>query len=292
MRGSSSMKMSLKGKHVLVTGSSMGIGRGLSECFAREGADLVLSDLPAQRVRLEAWSEELKRRYGIRTWTFYGDLTEPDGPETLHREVLQGIPDIHVLVNNAGICWFGKFADMPLDRLETMIRLNCTAYAKMSRLFLPAMIERDEGGILNVSSVSAFQPIPTLGLYAATKAFTQSLTEAIRAELPSGSRVVVSTLNPPFTRTRLIEDAGVPSDYIPIRMSFMGVDEVTSAGVDAFLRGKERFVPGIHNKLVYLVFSKIMPHGIMSRASRILTKRLSDVLPLPVVTFLSARMKK
>lgn len=284
--------MSLKGKNVLVTGSSMGIGQGLSECFAREGANLVLSDLPAQRERLEAWSGELKRTYGIRTWTFFGDLTEPDGPERLHGEVLQGVPEVHVLVNNAGVCWFGRFTDMPLDRLETMIRLNCTAYAKMSRLFLPAMVERDEGGILNVSSVSAFQPVPTLALYAATKAFTQSLTEAIRAELPKGSRVAVSTLNPPFTRTRLIEDAGVPSDYIPIRMSFMDVDEVTSSGVRAFMRGKERHVPGIHNRLVYLVFSKFTPHGIMNWVSRILTRRLSDFLPLPVVTFLSARMKK
>ena len=273
------MKMSLKGKYVLVTGSSMGIGQGLSECFAREGANLVLSDHPAQRDRLEAWSEELKRRYGLKSRTFYGDLTEPDGPEKLHEKVFQDIPEIHVLVNNAGVCWFGSFSEMPLEKMNTMILLNSMAYAKMSRLFLPAMLERDEGGILNVSSVSAFQPVPTLALYAATKAFTQSLTEAIRAELPSGSRVMVSTLNPPFTRTRLIEDAGVPSDYIPVRMSFMDVDEVTSVGVRAFLAGKERHVPGIHNKLVYLVFSKIMPHGLLNRISRMLTRRLSDYLP-------------
>jgi len=129
-------------------------------------------------------------------------------------------PKIHVLVNNAGICWFGKFSEMPLEKLNTMILLNGMAYAKMSRLFLPAMIERGEGGILNISSVSAFQPVPTLGLYAATKALTQSLTEAIRAELPKGSKVVVSTLNPPFTRTHLIEDAGVPIDYIPVKPPF------------------------------------------------------------------------
>ncbi|HOD72433.1 MAG TPA: SDR family NAD(P)-dependent oxidoreductase [Deltaproteobacteria bacterium] len=286
------MRLHVEGKNVLVTGAALGIGRGLAGCFARHGANLVLVDLPGQRDTLEACAKELECTHGLRTWTFCVDLTDPDGPERLHAQVSDVVPGVHVLVNNAGICWFGRFADMPPDRLNTMILLNCTAYAKMSRLFLPAMIERDGGGILNVSSVSAFQPVPTLGLYAATKAFTQSLTEAVRAELPSGSHVVVSTLNPPFTRTRLIEDAGVPSDYIPVRMSFMDVDEVTSSGVKAFLRGKERYVPGILNKLVYLVFSKVMPHSLLNRVSRILTRRLSDFLPLPVATFLSGGMKK
>jgi hypothetical protein len=173
-----------------------------------------------------------------------------------------------------------------------MILLNCVAYAKMSRLFLPAMIERAEGGILNISSVSAFQPVPTLGLYASTKALTQSLTEAIRAELPAGCRVVVSTLNPPFTRTHLIEDAGVPSDYIPMMMSFMGVEEVTSEGVKAFMQGKERYVPGLHNRIFYLGFSKFMPHSILNWFSRLLTRRLSDYIPVPVMALFKGLKSK
>jgi len=283
------MRLHVAGKNVLVTGSAMGIGKGLSECFARQGANLVLADLEAQRGRLDAWAQELERTYGVRTWTFSVDLTEPDGPERLHAQVSETVPGVHVRVNNAGICWFGTFQDMPLERLYTMILLNCTAYAKMSRLFLPAMVELGEGGILNVSSVSAFQPVPRLGLYAATKAFTQSLTEAIQAELPKGSRVVVSTLNPPFTKTHLIEDAGVPLDYIPVRMSFMDVDEVTSSGVRAFMQGKGRYVPGIQNKFVFLVFSKFMPHSLLSRASRVLTMRLSDILPPRLAMILAGK---
>ena len=249
------MKVHIKGRNVLVTGSSMGIGKGLSECFAKEGANLVLADHPGQHERLEEWAAELGSTYRIKTWTFYADLTEYDGPEQLYKQIVQIVPEVHVLVNNAGICWFGKFSEMPMEKLSTMILLNGMAYAKMSRLFLPAMIERGEGGILNISSVSAFQPVPTLGLYAATKALTQSLTEAIRAELPKGSKVAVSTLNPPFTRTHLIEDAGVPLDYIPVKMSFMSVDEVTSSGIKAFMRGKERYVPGLFNRILYLGMS-------------------------------------
>jgi len=270
-----------KGKNVLVTGSAMGIGRGLSECFAREGANLILSDLEGQRQGLEEWAHELENTYQIRTWTFCVDLTDPDGPERLYESVSKEVVDTHILVNNAGICWFGCYKDMPHDRLQNMILLNCMAYAKLCRLFLPAMIERNEGGILNVSSVSAFQPVPTLGLYAATKAFTQSLSEALRGELPAGSRVVISTLNPPFTRTRLIEDAGVPSDYIPIMMSFMSVSDVTASGVKAFRKNRERFVPGLLNRILYLVVVRFLPHRLLVFSSRILTRRLSDLLPRP-----------
>jgi uncharacterized protein len=278
------MKMSLKGKNVLVTGSSMGIGKGLSECFARQGANLVLADLECRKEQLEAWAEELRRGYGIRTWTFCGDLTDLDGPEKLHDEVMKAVPEVHVLVNNAGVCWFGRFSKMPLERMNTMVMLNCMAYAKMSRLFLPAMIRRNEGGILNISSVSAFQPVPTLGLYAATKAFTQSFTEAMRAELPKGSRVVISTLNPPFTRTHLIQDAGVPQDYIPMMMSFMGVEEVVTSGVKAFGKGKGRFVPGLHNRIFYLGIVKLIPHGLLIALSRIITLRLSSFIPASVLS--------
>jgi short-subunit dehydrogenase len=275
-----------RGKNVLVTGSAMGIGSGLSECFAREGANLILVDLPDQKENLEKRAADLERKYGIRTRTFYMDLTGSDGPERLHEQVMQEAGEVHVLVNNAGVCWFGRYSEMPLERLSGMVLLNCLAYAKMTRLFLPAMIGRNEGGVLNVSSVSAFQPVPTLGLYAATKAFTQSLTEAVRSELPQGSRVVVSTLNPPFTRTHLVEDAGVPSDYIPIKMSFMNVEEVTTAGVEAFRKGKERFVPGLHNRIFYLGITKFMPHSLLVFFSRILTKRLSDFIPRPIMALL------
>ena len=281
------MALILKGKNVLVTGSAMGIGRGLSECFARQGANIVLVDLPAQKKNLESWAAELQNTFQIKTWTFYTDLTGSDGPERLHENIMQQVSEVHVLVNNAGVCWFGRYSEMPLERLSGMILLNCLAYAKMIRLFLPAMIKRNNGGVLNISSVSAFQPVPTLGLYAATKAFTQSLTEAVRAELPAGSKVTVSTLNPPFTRTHLIDDAGVPSDYIPIKMSFMGIEEVVSSGVKAFIRGKERYVPGLHNRILYLGLSRLIPHRLSNKLSRLLTRPLSDFVPAMLASFFS-----
>lgn len=270
------MKLNLKGRNVLVTGAAMGIGRGLSECFAGEGANVILVDLPSQKKNLEDWAAELQKRFKIKTWTFYGDLTASDGPEKLYEQISRQVKEVHVLVNNAGVCWFGKYAEMPMERLSGMIHLNCLAYAKMTRLFLPAMIKRNEGGIYNISSVAAFNPTPILSLYGATKAFTQSLTEALRAELPPGSKVTISTLNPPFTRTHLIDDAGVPSDYIPIKMSFMEVGEVTSTGVKAFIKGKDRYVPGFSNQMFYLGIAKLIPRGLQNKIAGMLGRGSSD----------------
>ncbi len=286
------MSLDFNGKTVLITGSAMGIGKGLSACFAQEGAHLVLADLPSQRERLETWALQLRTSYGIKCWTFYVDLTDTDGPERLYAEVKECVGDVHTLVNNAGICWFGNFDDMPEDRAERMILLNCLAYAKLSRLVLPAMIERDCGAILNLSSISAFQPVAKMALYAATKAFTQSFSEAIRCELPLGSRVKVSTLNPPFTRTALIGDAGVPLDFVPLLTSFMDVDEVARTGFHAFKKGKVRCVPGMFNKFMYLFVVKYVPDRILSALTWVVCKRLSDLVPDPVMKVLSKFQKQ
>lgn len=273
------MSLNFSGKTTLITGAAMGIGKGLSECFARQGANLALADLPAQHESLKQWAEHLSRSYGVNTWAFPVDLTETEGPESLYHEVASRAGDIGVLVNNAGLCWFGGFADMPLDRIEKMILLNCLAYAKLSRLCLPSMIERDDGAILNLSSISAFQPVPMMAAYAATKAFTQSLSEAVRSEVPPRSRVAVCTLNPPFTRTALIHDAGVPRDFIPLLTSFMDVEEVAVSGVNAFRKGKIRFVPGLFNKVMYLFVVRYLPRNLLSALTWVLCHRLSDLGP-------------
>jgi short-subunit dehydrogenase len=278
------MKLNFTGKTVLITGASMGIGRGLSRRFAEDGANLALTDLSSEDENLKSLAEELSSSYGIKTWTFTADLTDPEGPETLHREVIERTGDIFGLVNNAGICWWGPFADMPFeDRLERMILLNCMAYSKLSYLVLPSMIEKNEGGILNVSSVAAFQPLANMALYAATKAFTQSLSESLLYELPRKSNIVVSTLNPSFTKTRLLKDACMPGDFIPFLVSLKEVDAVTRAGYRAFKKGKMHYVVGWQNKYFHLFFPRLLPRRAVNWTSWFLCHRWSDI-PLPKIS--------
>ena len=272
------MRLDMTGKKVLITGASMGIGQGLCRCFARDKAHLFLTDLPSQKELLLRCASELEAAHGIRTWTFTVDLTDPKGPETLFHEATANTGGIDVLVNNAGICSYAKFDEMATDRLEKMVLLNCLGYAKLMRLILPSMIERDSGAILNVSSVSAFQPLPALALYAATKAFTQSLTEGVSGDLPWKSKVKVATLNPPFTRTALINDAAVPEDFIPFTISFKTVDEVVEMGYQAFKSGKLFYVPGWQNKVLHLGIMKLLPRRAVNLICSLAMKRWSDYL--------------
>ncbi|HNS91163.1 MAG TPA: SDR family NAD(P)-dependent oxidoreductase [Deltaproteobacteria bacterium] len=270
------MKLDFTEKTVLVTGASMGIGRGLAGSFARDGANLALTDLPARKAELDAFADELERAHGIRTWRFSADLTEPDGPERLHDEVVMVAGPVQVLVNNAGICSYGCFADMDLARMEKIVALNCIGYMKLMRLVLPSMMDKDDGAILNVSSVSAFQPLPSLAVYAATKAFTLSLSEAVTGELPWRSKIVVATMNPPFTRTALINDAGIPRDFIPFTISFKTIDEVVEQGYRAFKQGKLCTVPGWQNRALHLVMVRLLPRKAVSLVGRLTMRRWSD----------------
>lgn len=272
------MKLDFTGKTVLITGASMGIGRGLAGCFARDGANLALTDLPARRDELDAFADELELIHGIRTWRFLVDLTEPDGPERLHDDVVRVAGPVQVLVNNAGICGYGPFASMDPGRIEKMVMLNCMGYMKLMRLVLPAMISGNQGAILNVSSVSAFQPLPSLAVYAATKAFTQSLSEAITGELPWRSKIVVATLNPPFTRTALINHAGLPDDFIPFTISFKTIEEVVEQGYQAFKRGRLCTVPGWQNRALHLGIVRLLPRRAVSLVGRLTMRRWSDYL--------------
>ena len=274
------MKLDFKAKKVLITGASMGIGRGLSKCFAKDGAHLFLTDLPSRQDQLIQWASELGKDHGIRTWTSVVDLTVKKGPETLYEEVMSKVGGVDVLVNNAGICCYGKYAEIPADRLENMVLLNCLGYAKLMRLFLPSMVDRDSGAILNISSVAAFQPLPSLALYAATKAFTQSLTEGIYGDLPWVSKVRVATLNPPFTRTALINDAGVPEDFIPFTISFKTIDEVVESGYKAFKDGRLFYVPGWQNKALHLFIIKLLPRRAANLMGRLTMKRWSDYVKI------------
>jgi len=253
------VKYELRGKNVLITGASSGIGRELSECFAREGSNLLLGCHPSEGDILAKWASELQERYAVEAATFPIDLAEEKGPEDFYQRVKQSIDRIDVLVNNAGILLYGNFNEIPLERQELLVQLNLVAYFKLMRLFLPQMVEAREGRILNVVSTAAFQPTVHHATYGASKAFVQSLSEAVNQEI-KGTGVKVFTLNPSYTNTPLLKGGGFPERIWWYKISGLGDPAVIARkGIEAFKGEKEVYIPGLINWFVHSVLIRFVP---------------------------------
>ena len=165
----------------LITGASGGIGLELAGIFAERGFDLIVV---ARRVaELEALAERCRRDHGVRVHVRPSDLLELDAPSKLAQQLHDDGLEVDVLVNNAGLMDMGGFAQIDVDRHERLLQLNVVVLTSLTWRILPTMIERGHGRILNVSSASAFQPVPSLALYAASKAFVLSLSESLSAEV-------------------------------------------------------------------------------------------------------------
>ncbi len=250
---------SVKGRNVLITGASSGIGKALSENFARLGAHLFLGCHPSEADILSGWAENLEKTYGIRTWTFPIDLAADNGPGDLREAVIKTGQIIHVLVNNAGIIAYGDFHNLSLEKQEKIIRINLLAYFRLMHLFVNEMVAKGEGMILNVSSVSAFQPCAYHAVYGASKAFIQSLSEAVNQEL-KGTGVSVYTFNPSFTDTPMLKGKDFPERLWWFSISGLSSPEVIARkGVKAFLKGKSVYIPGARNWFIHFVLLRFVP---------------------------------
>jgi uncharacterized protein len=249
----------------LITGASSGIGAELAREFAARGHALVLT--ARRRDRIEALAVELGGRYGIETATLGFDLEDPAAPEALIAALDERGVALHTLVNNAGFGLRGKFAALPYREQAAMVELNVAALAKLSRLVLPGLLERRQGGILNVASTAAFQAGPNMALYYATKAFVVSLSEALHEEAkPFG--VTVTALCPGPTATEFASRADLQMSRM-FKFGAMGAPAVARAGIAGYLAGRAIVIPGLANRLGAWG-SKLAP--------RILTRRIAGRL--------------
>jgi uncharacterized protein len=239
----------------LVTGASSGIGEVLALCFAEAGYDLVLVARSADK--LKALALQIKSDYGTNAHVAAADLAVPGAAAalaaSLKRKRLQ--PDI--LVNCAGVLSQGAFEGMSAQTHQQMIDLNISGLTAMISAFLPAMRERAalgvEGRILNVASIAAFQPIPMLATYAASKAYVLSLTESLSEEL-KGSGVTVTALCPGMTATAMLSNAASANEKVSSIPSFMvgNVNDVARQGFEACMRGDVICIPGVMNQAAML----------------------------------------
>lgn len=247
----------LTGKYVLITGASSGIGKALSRCFAAEGAHCVLNALPSEADALGEWSAELCGRYGVQTWAIPVDLSEPQGPRRLYEATTTRVPHLDILVNNAGIMVYGLFHEIPVERMDKLMQVNSRAYLWLMRLVLPDMIRRGQGRILNVSSVSAFQPTAHHAVYGASKSFVQNLSEAVRQDL-RGTGIVVCTLNPSYTDTPMLHAADFPKKLRWYAVSGLSdPDRIAEKGVQALIKGKPVYIPGLRNRIVHSLVPRL-----------------------------------
>ena len=237
-----------EGKTALITGASSGIGLELARVFASHAFDLVL--VARTETALHTLADEITEECGVRAHVVPMDLLAPDAPRRLFDEVAsRGIP-IEVLVNNAGIMEFGALRAMSVEQLLAMVNLNVGVTTVMTRLFLEPMVEGGGGRIMNVGSVGAFQPMPSMAVYAATKAFILSLSEALSEEL-KGTGVTVTAFCPGFTSTHMLDNIeGVQSvmERLPPG-AVMEPDEVAREGYRACMDAVPVKVAGVSNQL-------------------------------------------
>jgi uncharacterized protein len=197
--------MEYKGQRALVTGASAGIGAVFARELARRGADLVL--VARSEGKLAALAEELSASYGVAADVAVADLAKPSAATELAESLLARDLQIDILVNNAGFGLFAPVFEADPAVLADMVRLNVGALVDLTREYLPGMLDRDRGAIVNVGSTAGFQPVPYMAVYGATKAFVLSFTEALWAET-RGTGVRVTALCPGSTDTGFFDVAG------------------------------------------------------------------------------------
>lgn len=247
------MAKEFAGRWALVTGASAGIGAALARELARQGAKLILT---ARRVeRLEALAAEL-RAQGCEVRVVAADLNERSAPQAIFAATEgAGIP-VDILVNNAGLGQFGAFAGSALEQELSQVRVNCEAVVHLTRLFVPAMVERRRGWILVVASTASFQPVPYLSTYAATKGFDRFFAVGLAAELAS-SGIRVTALCPGPTESEFFEVAGAE------RFRGRGVqrvEEVAERGLRALAQGRHTVIPNASGRMTALLV-RFLPVG-------------------------------
>jgi short-subunit dehydrogenase len=228
----------------LITGASSGIGECFARALARRGHNLVLS--ARSEDKLKQLAVDLARDHNIRAEVIVADLSERDAASQLAAALNEKHFDIGLLVNNAAFGGRGEFWKLSLERQMAMVRLNVNALAELTYLLLPAMVERGEGAIINVSSTASFQPMAYTATYAATKAFVTSFSMGLAEEVrPHGIRVV--TLCPGGTRTNFFVAGNYGVRNIPGGMQ--EPEEVVEDALKALERGGGLVIPRLLNKL-------------------------------------------
>lgn len=252
----------------LITGASTGIGKELARIAAAHGRSVIL--VARSEDKLAELAKELRANDGVEAEVLALDLALPESPGSLEQEVTRRGLQVDALVNNAGFGSHGPFHEASLQNQLEMLRLNVEALTHLTRLFLPAMVRRGRGRILNVASTAALQPGPLMAVYYASKAYVLSFSEAVAEEL-RGTGVTVTALLPGPTRTEFQVRAGTAGTGL-MRLGMASARSVAEAGYRGMEAGRAVVIPGFVNNLLALSV-RLSPRWLVRR----MVKRINGV---------------
>jgi short-subunit dehydrogenase len=256
---SSSNKADACGR-ALITGGTGGIGAAFARQLAGEGYALVLvAQTPSH---LEQLAQQLGEAYGVEVEWLAADLSREDSLRRVEDRVA-GDATLTLLINSAGSAPWGRFAELDLQRQEDAIRLNVLAPVRLTRAAVTGMIERGQGAIINVCSLSGYIPLPFCAVYGGTKAYLASFTEALHEEL-RGTGVKVQALCPGFTRTGLFAREGADANKIP-SFAWVSAETVVRSSLAALRRDRPVCVPGLRFRLLAFLLP-LMPRSLVRRS--------------------------
>ncbi|MEM9136802.1 MAG: SDR family oxidoreductase [Cyanobacteria bacterium P01_F01_bin.42] len=242
----------------LVTGASSGIGAAFSEALAQKGSDLIL--VARSRPELEQMAERFQSEHGISAVVIEQDLVADQAVKSVVEQVEQAGCSIDLLINNAGFGDYGAFDVSDRQKQLGMIDLNIRALVEMTHALLPAMLQRGNGQIINVASIAGFQPMPYFSVYAATKAFVLSFSEAIGAENQSRG-IQVLALCPGPTDSKFMTVAGFPDTMSGMEQTLVSSESVVNAALAALETGKSNVVTGGLINQMMVNSSRFMPRS-------------------------------
>lgn len=247
----------------LITGASGGIGEELARLMAVDGTDLVL--VARSREKLQSLADELSGKHHVAARVLSKDLSDTSAPREIYEELAADGVEVETLINNAGFGSYGLFAETDLAHELRLLQVNVVALTHLTKLFLPGMLARRRGYVMNVASTAAFQPGPLMAVYYASKAYVLSFSEALSNET-QGTGVVVSALCPGPTETGFVAAAGMEQSKL-FERGAMTAREVAEAGYHGMLAGKRVVIPGLRNSLLARTVG-LMPRGLVLKVVR------------------------
>lgn len=257
------MKFEYKGATALITGASSGIGEAFANILAERGSNLIL--VARSEDVLNELAGDLHKKYGVTVDVMAADLSEAQNRDNIAEAAATLDRQVDLLINNAGFGTMGAFAKADGIRERQQVDLNVTALTDLCHAFLPSMLERGRGGIINVASTASFQPIPYMAVYAATKAYVRSFSEALHAEC-KGRGVTVTALCPGPVATNFFaatESKDIDGMVKKVSGIMMTAEQVALDALAAMEKGKAVIVPGTPNKLGALA-SSLTPNSMIT----------------------------